>query len=126
MKGAESMMISEVAEHTGLSISTIRFYEKSGLCPLVDRGSDGKRRFSKIDVDWLELLASLRSTGMSLAEMRSFAELYASGDGKIPERKAVLLAHRGRLEDRQAELDRCRVILDRKLNRYDEILKDQT
>ncbi|MGV2975092.1 MerR family transcriptional regulator [Roseibium alexandrii] len=119
------MMISEVAEHTGLSISTIRFYEKSGLCPFIQRGSDGMRRFSKTDADWLELLASLRSTGMPLAEMRSFAELYASGDGKIPERKAVLLSHRRRLEDRQAELDRCRVILDRKLNGYDKILRDQ-
>lgn len=119
------MMIAEVAERTGLSISTIRFYEKSGLCPFVQRGSDGKRRFSKTDADWLELLASLRSTGMPLAEMRAFAELYASGDGKVPERKAVLLAHRRRLEDRQADLDRCRVILNRKLKRYDEILKDQ-
>ena len=120
------MMISEVAEHSGLSISTIRFYEKSGLCPCVQRGPDGKRRFTKTDADWLTLFASLRATGMPLAEMRSFAELYASGDSKIPERKAVLLAHRRRLEDRQAELDRCRGILDRKLNRYDDILRDQT
>lgn len=119
------MLISEVAEHSGLSISTIRFYEKSGLCPFVQRGSDGKRRFSKSDADWLELLASLRSTGMPLAEMRSFADLYASGNGRIPERKAVLLTHRRRLEDRQAELNRCCAILDRKLDRYDEILRDQ-
>jgi len=120
------MMISEVAEHTGLSISTIRFYERSGLCPLVERGADGRRRFSRTDADWLELLASLRSTGMPLAEMRSFAELYTSGDGKLPERKAVLMAHRRRLDERQAELDRCRVILDRKLDRYDEILRNRT
>jgi len=119
------MKISEVAERTGLNVSTIRFYEKSGLCPFVQRGSDGKRRFSKTDADWLELLASLRSTGMPLAEMRAFAELYASGDGKIPERKAVLLAHGRRLDDRQADLDKCRVILDRKLRRYDEILKER-
>lgn len=120
------MKISEVAACSGLSISAIRFYEKSGLCPFVQRGSDGKRRFSKTDADWLELLASLRSTGMPLAEMRAFAELYASGDDKIPERKAVLLAHGRRLDHRQVELDRCRAILDRKLKRYDEIIGDQT
>lgn len=119
------MKISEVAERSGLSISTIRFYEKSGLCPFVQRGSDGKRRFSKTDADWLELLASLRSTGMPLAEMRAFAALYAKGEGTIPERKAALEAHRQSLGARQAELDRCRVILDRKLQRYDEIMKDQ-
>lgn len=120
------MKISEVAKRSGLSISTIRYYEKSGLCPFIQRGADGKRWFSKADADWLDLLASLRSTGMPLAEMRAFADLYASGGGKIPERKAVLLAHKQRLDNRQAELDLCRVILDRKLRRYDEMIKDQT
>lgn len=120
------MKISEVAERTGLSISTIRFYEKSGLSPFVERGADGTRRFTKTDADWLELLASLRATGMPLSEMRAFADLYASGDVTIPERKAALVAHRQNLDVRQAELDRCRTILDRKLQRYDDILKDQT
>lgn len=119
------MKISEVAEHSGLSVSTIRFYEKSGLCPFIQRGADGKRWFSKIDADWLELLASLRSTGMPLADMRAFADLYESGDDKILERKTVLLAHKKRLDDRQAELERCRVILDRKLKLYDRIMDDK-
>ena len=120
------MKISEVAELTGLSVSTIRFYEKSGLCPLIQRGVDGKRRFSKTDADWLELLASLRATGMPMSAMRTFADLYASGDATVPRRRAALLAHRHSLEARQAELERCRTILDRKLQKYDEILKDQT
>ncbi len=120
------MKISEVAERSGLSISTIRFYEKSGLCPCIERGADGNRVFSKTDIDWLELLASVRATGMPMAEMRAFADLYASGDDTIPERKAALLVHRRSLDDRQAELDRCRAILSRKLQRYDEIARDQT
>ncbi len=119
------MKISEVAQCSGLSISTIRFYEKSGLCPLFQRGADGQRRFSQRDAEWLILLASLRSTGMPLAEMRAFAALYASGDHKVPERKAALLAHRQRLTERQAALDQCRVILDQKLEYYDQIMKDQ-
>jgi DNA-binding transcriptional MerR regulator len=120
------MKISEVAERTGLSISTIRFYEKSGLCSFFKRGTDGNRTFSSTDMDWLVLLASLRATGMPMSDMRAFAELYASGDATIPARKAALLAHRHSLEARQAELDRCRVILSQKLQRYDEILEDQT
>lgn len=120
------MKISEVAERTGLSISTIRFYEKSGLCPFIKRGSDGKRTFSVTDTEWLVLLASLRATGMPVSEMRAFAELYDSGDETIPERKVALLAHRLSLEARQEELNRCREILDRKLQRYDEILEEYT
>ena len=126
MKGCSGMEISEVAKLTGLAVSTIRFYEKSGLCPAIQRGADGKRRFSRANVDWLELLASLRATGMPMCDMRTFADLYASGDATIPERKAALLSHRKSLEVRQAELEHCRKILDRKLQIYNEITKDRT
>lgn len=119
------MMISEVSKRTGLSISTIRFYESSALCPAIGRGPDGKRLFSKTDVDWLLLLASLRTTGMSLSEMRRFAALYAAGDETITQRKAVLEAHQTSLDDRQAELDRCRTLLAQKLRKYDALLEDQ-
>lgn len=119
------MRIAEAAELTGLNISTIRFYEKSGLCPVIKRGSDGNRQFSVTDTDWLLLLASLRATRMSLANMRTFAALYASGDKTVSQRKFALVKHRQSLEDRQAELDRCRAILDRKLKIYDQILENQ-
>ena len=119
------MKISEVADRTGLSISTIRYYERSGLCPHIARGADGRRVFTRTDADWLALLASLRATGRAMAGMRAFAELYAAGDSTIPQRKAALLAHRESLDARQAELERCRVLLTRKLQRYDEIMEDR-
>lgn len=114
------MKILEAAERSGLSIFTIRFCEKSGLCPRIERGADGQRVFPKTDVDWLKLLASLRATGMPMAKMRAFAGLHASGDATVPGRNAALLVHRRILDNRQAELDRCR-----KMRRYDEIIKDQ-
>ena len=119
------MKISEVAHRTGLSISTIRFYEASGLCPFIERGPDGRRIISPTSADWLALLASLRATGMPMDQMRAFARLYAAGDDTIPARKAALLAHRQSLEERQSDLDRCRALLDQKLDKYDEIMKDQ-
>ncbi|MEO0485458.1 MAG: MerR family transcriptional regulator [Pseudomonadota bacterium] len=119
------MKISDVAARTGLSVSTIRYYEASGLCPHVARGADGVRRFSKTDADWLELLASLRATGMPMAQMRAFAALYAQGDATVGARKAALMTHQRRLDDRQAELDRCRGLLARKLRRYDAMAQVQ-
>jgi MerR family transcriptional regulator, aldehyde-responsive regulator len=118
------MKISEVAERTGLSLSTIRYYEKSGLSPEVKRSPDGRRRFSATDTDWFLLLASLRETGMSLSDMRAFATLYQAGDETVPQRQAALMAHRKSLDQRQADLDCCRTILDRKLKKYEEILED--
>lgn len=119
------MKISEAALSSGLSIDTIRFYERSGLSPEIRRGSDGKRRFSPQDVAWLTLLASLRETGMPMAKMRYFADLYRHGDETIPDRRQVLLDHSETLDRRRNALDRCAELLACKLKRYAEITGDR-
>ncbi len=118
------MRISEASTQSGLSIDTIRFYERSGLLPPVERGPDGRRRFSAVDVDWLTLLASLRGTGMPMKTMRHFADLYRQGDKTVPQRREVLLEHANHLERQRNALDRCAEILTYKLKRYDEITED--
>lgn len=118
------MRISEVALQSGLNIDTIRYYEKSGICPPIMRGPDGKRHFSAENAEWLTLLSSLRDTGMPTREMRHFAHLHQRGDETIPERKRLLLAHSERLEARHRTLENCRELLACKLTRYDEIMGD--
>ncbi len=115
------MQISEAAARSGLSIDTIRYYERSGLSPAIARGSDGRRRFSPENIAWLGLLASLRSTGMSMQDMKRFANLYQQGDASIPQRRQMLLDHQAQLQARRAELDRCNELLAHKLQRYSEI-----
>ncbi|MEO1139758.1 MAG: MerR family transcriptional regulator [Pseudomonadota bacterium] len=116
------MKISEAARKSGLSIDTIRFYEKSGLVPHVSRGVDGHRRFSPDTIDWLVLLASLRATGMPMRAMRAFAELYAQGDATIRARRQTLLDHAERLKTMQRDLDHCAALLDKKLGIYRDML----
>ncbi|MCV0426647.1 MAG: MerR family transcriptional regulator [Roseibium sp.] len=112
------MRISEASLKSGLSADTIRYYEKSGLMPAIDRGADGLRRFSPENVEWLTLLYWLRKTGMPMKEMCHFAELYQQGERTIRERKAVLIRHSERLKTRRQELEKCAEILDYKLSAY--------
>ncbi|MDW3225197.1 MAG: MerR family transcriptional regulator [Paracoccaceae bacterium] len=112
------MRIAEAAAKSGLGIDTIRFYEKSGIVPPIDRGADGHRRFTPENLDWLTLLYWLRQTGMPLKTMRHFATLYRAGDQTISERKSVLLAHASHLAERRQELDQCDAVLARKLAIY--------
>lgn len=117
------MRISEAASTSGLSIDTIRYYEKLGLLPQIGRGSDGRRDFSGENIEWLVLLSSLRETGMPMEQMRHFAQLYQQGNETLSERRAVLLDHAAQLEKRRAALGRCAELLAHKLERYDELAK---
>ncbi len=112
------MRISEAASASGLSIDTIRYYEKSGILPEVTRGEDGRRRFSAENIEWLTLLYWLRETGMPMKEMHRFANLYRQGNRTIPERKAILLSHSEYLKKKKADLNHCEEMLARKVEIY--------
>lgn len=115
------MLIAEAAAACGLSIDTVRYYERSSMLPTIARSSDGHRRFSRENVDWLTVLYWLRATGMPMRVMRRYAVLVHSGDHTIPERKAILLEHGCQLARRREELDRCEALLAYKLSAYEEV-----
>ncbi|TYC49243.1 MerR family transcriptional regulator [Rhodobacterales bacterium] len=120
------MLISEASMKSGLSADTIRFYEKSGIVPAIERGSDGLRRFSPENVEWLTLLYWLRKTGMPMKDMQRFAGLYREGDRTVQERKALLLGHAETLKRKRTDLDRCEEVLAEKLAIYDKLERNQT
>src|SRR4051812_27345776 len=98
--GQDRYTISEVAEHTGLTAHTLRWYERIGLMPHVDRTHTGQRRFTNRDLDWLDLVGKLRLTGMPVADMVHYAELVRAGEDTFAEREALLTAHRAKVVER--------------------------
>ncbi|GAA2334845.1 MULTISPECIES: MerR family transcriptional regulator [Streptomyces] len=116
--GQDRYTISEVAAHTGLSAHTLRWYERIGLMPHVDRTHTGQRRFSNRDLDWLELVGKLRLTGMPVADMVRYAELVREGEHTFSEREALLTAHRENVRERIAELQDTLHVLDFKIEIY--------
>jgi DNA-binding transcriptional MerR regulator len=119
------MLISQAAHLTGLSVHTIRFYERSGLLSKITRSSDGNREFTAENVEWLNLLSSLRDTGMPLKRMKYFADLYEHGDKTVFKRKQVLLEHSESLAHQKLALEKCAKLLARKLQLYEEILGEK-
>ena len=95
-----SLSIAEAAEATGLTAHTLRYYERDGLLlESVDRASSGHRRYSEQDLGWIRMVTRLRSTGMSIRDVRQYADLVRAGDGNEAERLALLVAHRDRVRD---------------------------
>lgn len=112
------MRIAEAADACGLSAHTIRFYEKSGMLPEIERGSDGHRRFTPHLVEWLTLLYWLRETGMPLKQMRRFTHLAKAGDAGVEERRLILSDHAATLKAKRATLEKCENILAVKIASY--------
>lgn len=83
----------QVAEQTGFSIDTLRYYERIGLLDDIERNSGGQRVFTEDDVSWLMILRCLRETGMPIQRMVRFAELARGGDETVAERLEVLVEH---------------------------------
>ncbi|QPP09041.1 MerR family transcriptional regulator [Streptomyces bathyalis] len=116
--GKDRYTISEVAGICGLSAHTLRWYERIGLMPHVDRSHTGQRRFTNKDLDWLDLVAKLRLTGMPVADMVRYAELVRAGEQTFPERYELLVATREDVLRRVAELRETLAVLDYKIGIY--------
>ncbi|WNF26839.1 MerR family transcriptional regulator [Streptomyces sp. C11-1] len=116
--GQDSYTISEVAAFTGLTAHTLRWYERIGLMPHVDRSHTGQRRFSNRDLDWLALVGKLRLTGMPVADMVRYAELVRAGESTFEERQELLEATRRDVIARIAELHDTLAVLDYKIDFY--------
>lgn len=110
--------ISEVEARTGLTQHTLRWYERIGLMPHVDRSHSGQRRFTDKDLDWLSFVGKLRATGMSVADMVRYAELVREGKHTVDERRELLERTRRDVRARLAELTDALEVLDFKINMY--------
>ena len=74
------LTIQEAAAETGLSIHTLRYYERIGLIHPVDRATNGHRRYTPGDLGWIDLLKRLRATGMPIQRMQQYAALQRQGE----------------------------------------------
>ncbi|MFG3530675.1 MerR family transcriptional regulator [Streptomyces sp. NPDC047917] len=117
-EGQDRYTISEVAAFTGLTAHTLRWYERIGLMPHVDRSHTGQRRFTNRDLDWLDFVGKLRLTGMPVADMVRYAELLREGEHTFEDRQELLEATRRDVITRIAELQDTLAVLDYKIDFY--------
>ncbi|MBO1417659.1 MerR family transcriptional regulator [Streptomyces sp. FH025] len=115
--------IGEVASRTGLSVHALRFYEREGLLiGPVGRTTGGRRRYTALDVEWLQICIRLRESDMPLVDLRRFAELVRQGPGNEAERLHLLTEHQRRVDERIRALEECRSVIARKVDVYAEHL----
>ncbi|WP_195270296.1 MerR family transcriptional regulator [Eubacterium sp. 1001713B170207_170306_E7] len=112
--------IKEVSEKTGLSIYTLRYYDKEGLLPFVERSETGIRQFTDADLEWLSTICCLKDTGMPLKEIKEYIDLFLEGTSTLETRRQIFIDHRVRLLKKIEELEKNLEMVEHRIQFYDE------
>lgn len=106
--------IGEMAQKLNVAPSTLRYYDKEGLLPFVERSSGGIRMFKDEDMDWLRMLGCLKKAGMPLKEIRTFMDWSRQGDATIGRRLDLIEKQRQSVLEQQRQLEDTLLMLDYK------------
>ena len=119
-RARRTLLISQLARASGRSVHTIRWYESQRLIPGVRRDAQGRRTYVHEHVEWLALLERLRCSGMSIRELREYTAVAKRGASMIDASEELLRAHRARVGQRIADLEKALAIIDGKIAFYEE------
>lgn len=114
----KELTIQQAAEVTGLSVHTLRYYERIGLMDPIPRAKNGHRVYREHDFEWIVLLAKLKTTGMPIALMQQFADMMRLGNEGIPERRKLLEEHERKLIEQVQTIHQTLDILRNKIDYY--------
>lgn len=118
------MKILDVSKKYGVSIDTLRYYERIGLIPPVTRNENGYRDYSHTDCNWVYFAIVMRSAGISVEALIEYVALFQKGTNTIDARKNILIEQRQLLSERIEEMQKVLDRLDNKIDGYEErILK---
>ena len=110
--------ISQAAEATGVSVDTLRYYEKAGIMPTIRRDDGGRRVYDADDLGWITFVLRLRATGMSMQRISEYTAMVRAGEGTIADRRRHLEDHRETVRAAAQELAVALQVLDGKIEHY--------
>ena len=113
------MKIAEVSERQGISSDTLRYYERIGLIPPVNRKGSGIRDYNELDIRRVEFAKCMRSAGLPVEVLIEYIGLVQQGAPTIEARKEILVEQRELLAARMKEMQKTLDLLDHKIEVYE-------
>lgn len=104
--------IGKAVEKTGITASTLRYYEKEGLLPSIKRDKNGIRSFTDADLQTLKIIECLKTTGMPIKDIRKFIDLCAEGDNSLQERYTLFLERKNAVQKQIEQLQEVEKVID--------------
>ena len=118
--------VGEMAKLLGVTASTLRYSDKEGLLPFVERSSGGIRMFQESDIEWLQVIGCMKKAGMSIKDIRRYIEMALQGDDTIALRLAMFQRQRQVLQQQLQELRHTMEMVDYKCWYYETAQKAGT
>ena len=115
--------IGQVSEMFNIPVSTLRYYDKEGLFPSLERSS-GIRRFSEKEIEALRIIECLKKTGMEIKDIKQFMELCAEGSSTYSVRRDFFLRRKEIVEEEIRKMNRVLDMIDFKCWYYEQAIKD--
>lgn len=113
------MMITEVSKKYDLSQDTLRYYERIGLIPTVNRNQSGIRDYTEEDCRWVEFIKCMRNAGLPIEVLIEYVTLFQQGDATVEARKELLIEQRKQLISRMEDMQKTLERLNYKIERYE-------
>lgn len=113
------MTITEVSEKFDLSQDTLRYYERIGLIPGVNRKKSGVRDYTEKDCGWVDFIKCMRNAGLPIEVLIEYVNLFQQGDETHEARKELLIEQRQQLKKRMEDMQKTLERLDNKIARYE-------
>lgn len=113
------MTIAEVSKKLDISADTLRYYERIGLIPGINRSQSGIRDYTDEDCRWIEFIKCMRSAGLPIEVLIEYVALFHQGDATIKARKDLLIEQRNQLSARMTEMQKTMERLNHKIERYE-------
>jgi DNA-binding transcriptional MerR regulator len=111
--------VGEMAKLLGVTASTLRYYDKEGLLPFVERSSGGIRMFRESDIEWLRVIECMKKAGMSIKDIRQYIELALKGDDTIELRLMMFRRQKEVLQQKMAEMQHTMAMVEYKCWYYE-------
>lgn len=118
--------ITEAAEHFNMTPHTLRYYDKEGLMPFIERTSSGRRVFKESDMEALRIIECLKSSGMPIKEIKHFIEWCSEVDSTLQLRYDMFLERKASVEAQMEELKKTMEVIEHKCSYYKTALDSGT
>lgn len=118
--------IGKAAKKLNLTTYTLRYYDKEGLLPFVERTPSGTRIFKESDIGALKVIECLKATGMPIKEIRTFIDWCAAGDSSLQERHDMFIERKETVAAQIADLQKAQELIEHKCHYYQTALKAGT